>query len=432
MREEYHLPLFFYRIIPISVISCLNGRMKIAMLISGGVDSSVSLRLLKDAGHDITAFYLKIWLEDELSFLGECPWEEDIEYVSRVCREAGVPFEVVPFQKEYWERVVSYVIEEARLGRTPNPDVFCNAWIKFGVFYDRFGKDFDKVATGHYAQVEERDFPKATFSVPPGLTSAPGGREISLTRRHPEEISRTGSISSDKQENTEKILSENRHEKEFLLKKSPDPVKDQTYFLSRLTQEQLSKALFPIGKYRKEEVRELARTYDLPNAERKDSQGICFLGAVAFDKFLEHYLGTKEGDIVDMKTGKKIGRHRGYWFHTIGQRRGLGLSGGPWYVAAKDMTSNTVFVSNAWRSEEMERRNFALREFGWISGVPSEKTRLSVKIRHGAKEYPCDIAFGGQGNVTVKLDGSDRGIASGQIAALYDGEYCLGGGIIAE
>lgn len=370
------LPLFFYHIIPISVISCLNGRMKIAMLISGGVDSSVSLRLLKDAGHDITAFYLKIWLEDELSFLGDCPWEEDIEYVSRVCREAGVPFEVVPFQKEYWERVVSYVIEEARLGRTPNPDVFCNAWIKFGIFYDRFGKDFDKVATGHYAQTEERD----------GLS---------------------------------------------VLKKSPDPVKDQTYFLSRLTQAQLSKALFPIGKYRKEEVRELARTYDLPNAGRKDSQGICFLGAVAFDKFLEHYLGTKEGDIVDMKTGKKIGRHRGYWFHTIGQRRGLGLSGGPWYVAGKDMTSNTVLVSNAWRSEEMERSEFAVREHSWIAGVPPEKTRLSVKIRHGAKEYPCNIAFGENGNLAVRLDGTDRGIASGQVAAFYDGDRCIGSGIIA-
>ena len=371
------LPLFFYRIIPIPMISCLNGRMNIAMLISGGVDSSVSLRLLKDAGHDITAFYLKIWLEDELAFLGECPWEDDLKYVRAVCEEAGVPLEIANLQKEYWDEVVSYVIAEAKAGRTPNPDVFCNSRIKFGMFYDRFGHDFDKVATGHYARIEDRD-----------------GASI--------------------------------------LRKSPDPVKDQTYFLSRLSQAQVSKALFPIGKYRKEEVRELAKRYELPNADRKDSQGICFLGQVAFDKFLEHYLGTKEGDIVDMKTGKILGRHRGYWFHTIGQRRGLGLSGGPWYVAGKDMASNTVFVSNAWRSEEMERSEFAVRDPNWIAGIPPKKTRLSVKIRHGAKEYPCDVLFGDDSDLVVRLDGSDRGIAAGQVAAFYDGECCLGSGIIAE
>lgn len=351
--------------------------MNIAMLISGGVDSSVSLRLLKDAGHDITAFYLKIWLEDELAFLGECPWEDDLKYVRAVCEAAGVPLEIANLQKEYWDEVVSYVIAEAKAGRTPNPDVFCNSRIKFGMFYDRFGHDFDKVATGHYARTEERD-------------------------------------------------------DALLLRKSPDPVKDQTYFLSRLSQAQVSKALFPIGKYRKEEVRELAKRYGLPNADRKDSQGICFLGQVAFDKFLEHYLGTKEGGIVDMKTGKNLGRHRGHWFHTIGQRRGLGLSGGPWYVAGKDMASNTVFVSNAWRSEEMERSEFTVRDPSWISGISPTKTRFSVKIRHGAKEYPCDVVFGGDSGLAVKLDGSDRGIAAGQVAAFYDGEYCIGSGIIAE
>jgi len=180
------------------------------------VDSSVSLRLLKDAGHEVSAFYLKIWLEDELSFLGECPWEEDLKYVRAVCEVAGVPLSVVPFQKEYHERIVSYVIAESKAGRTPNPDVFCNTLIKFGAFVEKYGAEFDRVATGHYASTEMRD-----------------GKARLL--------------------------------------RSADAHKDQTYFLSRLTQEQAAKAMFPVGGYRKEEVRELAAKYALPNATRKDS-----------------------------------------------------------------------------------------------------------------------------------------------------------------
>jgi tRNA-5-taurinomethyluridine 2-sulfurtransferase len=335
----------------------------------------VALRLLLDAGHDVTAFYLKIWLEDELAFLGECPWEDDLKYVRAVCEEAGVPLEIANLQKEYWDEVVSYVIAEAKAGRTPNPDILCNSRIKFGMFYDRFGHGFDKVATGHYARVEE--------------TSAG-----------------------------------------YLLKKSPDPVKDQTYFLSLLSQAQVAKAVFPIGGFQKAEVRALAEKYKLPNAKRKDSQGICFLGQVAFDKFLEHYLGTKEGDIVDLKTGKTLGKHRGFWFHTIGQRRGLGLSGGPWYMASKNIEGNTLFVSNEWRSEEMARDSFVVSELNWISGHAPEKESLSVKLRHGPKEYPCAVKPLGDGKLEVKLDGFDRGIAPGQFAVFYDGDTCLGGGTI--
>jgi tRNA-specific 2-thiouridylase len=454
--------------------------MKVAMLISGGVDSSVALRLLLDAGHDVTAFYLKIWLEDELAFLGECPWEDDLKYVRAVCEEAGVPLQVVSFQKEYWNEVVAYVIAEARAGRTPNPDILCNSRIKFGMFYDRFGKDFDRVATGHYAQVrtvpfhsdgtDGYDFPKVTFSALPGLINASDDREIFLNQRHPEEISRTGSISSNRREDAEKILSGNQQEnflechpgldpesrkKEHglensatfsqdlcLLKKSPDPVKDQTYFLSQLTQAQVAKAIFPIGGFHKSEVRALAEKYKLPNAARKDSQGICFLGQVAFDKFLEHYLGTREGDIVDLKTGKVLGKHQGFWFHTIGQRRGLRLSGGPWYVASKNTEDNTVFVSNEWRSEEMARDSFVVSGLSWISGIAPaftefrggepEKRNLSVKLRHGPKEYPCTVTPSEDGKLEVKLDGFDRGIAAGQFAVFYDGEHCLGGGAITD
>ncbi|NTW13525.1 MAG: tRNA 2-thiouridine(34) synthase MnmA [Candidatus Moranbacteria bacterium] len=351
--------------------------MKIAMLISGGVDSSVALRLLKDAGHEVSAFYLKIWLEDELSFLGECPWEEDLKYVRSVCEGAGVPLEIVPFQKEYHERIVSYVIAEATAGRTPNPDVFCNTLIKFGAFVEAYGSEFDRAATGHYAHTEIRD-----------------GKARLL--------------------------------------RSSDPVKDQTYFLSRLTPEQAEKAMFPIGGYRKEEVRKLAVTYALPNATRKDSQGICFLGKVPFDKFLEEKLGTREGDIVDQKTGARLGKHQGFWFYTIGQRKGIGLSGGPWYVTGKDTTKNIVYISNAYRSAETARTEFSVEGLSWIAEAPSSDDTLTVKLRHGVKEAECNLVIQDRGRGRVMLAEGDTGVAPGQIAAFYRGDECLGSGIISE
>jgi tRNA (5-methylaminomethyl-2-thiouridylate)-methyltransferase len=351
--------------------------MKIAALVSGGVDSSVSLRLLKEASHDITAFYLKIWLEDEMAFLGECPWEDDLRYVRAVCAKAGVPLEIVPFQKEYWERIVSYTINEVKRGRTPNPDVLCNTRVKFGAFYDVFGKDFDKIATGHYAQTEERD----------GIA---------------------------------------------YLKRSPDLMKDQTYFLSQLSQAQVARALFPIGGFQKGEVRALAEKFNLPNADRPDSQGLCFLGKIRFDKFLEFHLGKKTGDLIDYETGKKLGEHDGFWYYTIGQRRGIHLSGGPWYVVKKDAEQNIVYISNAWRSLETARDTFEVEDLNWIAGEKPKKKKLDVKIRHGAKMYSCTLHEIGSGKLRVNLDAPDTGIAPGQFAVFYDGEYCLGGGVISQ
>ena len=254
--------------------------MKIAVLLSGGVDSSVALNLLKKEGHDITAFILKIWLQDEFTFLGECPWEDDLNYVRGVCKQLNIPLEILSLQNEYWENVVAYVIAEIKEGRTPNPDMFCNSLIKFGQFYDKIDSTYEKVATGHYANVAFYD-------------------------------------------------------EKFLLKKSPDPVKDQTYFLAYLTQKQLSRALFPIGLYKKVEIRNLAHKFYLPNMDRRDSQGICFLGKIKFNDFVKHHLGEIKGDILEFETGKKMGIHNGYYFYTIGQRSGLGLSGGPWYVVKK-------------------------------------------------------------------------------------------------
>ena len=204
--------------------------MRIAVLVSGGVDSSVALAQLKEQGHDITAFYLKIWLEDELSYLGSCPWEEDLQYAQQACDKLGVPLQVISMQKQYWDRVVSYTINEVKAGRTPNPDVLCNQQVKFGAFYEAVGKEYDFIATGHYAQVE-----------------------------HTEEGS--------------------------LLKRAVDPVKDQTYFLAYISQDQLKRALFPIGGIPKAQVRELAKSYGFDTSQRKDSQGICFLGKFKFSDF---------------------------------------------------------------------------------------------------------------------------------------------------
>jgi len=350
--------------------------MKIAVLVSGGVDSSVALKLLKDQEHDITAFYLKIWLEDELSFLGNCPWEEDLSYVTKVCEQLEVPLEVISFQREYWDQVVSYTIEEVKAGRTPNPDVLCNTRVKFGAFYSALnGRGFDKIATGHYAIVKQNN----------GL---------------------------------------------YELHISPDPIKDQTYFLAHLTQEQLSRALFPIGHLKKSELRKLACDFDLPNKDRKDSQGICFLGKIKFKDFIQEYLGTKKGDIIEFETGKKLAEHKGFWFYTIGQRQGIGLSGGPWYVFSKDIEKNIVYISKNYHNIDKPRNKFTIGKFNLISGRKMQLNNLTVKLRHGPGKYNCTIEQVDNNQAIVTLDKNDQGIAAGQFAVFYKDNICLGSAVI--
>jgi len=351
--------------------------MKIAVLLSGGVDSSVALRLLKEQGHELTAFYLKIWLEDESAFLGECPWEEDLRYARAVCDAVGVPLRIVPFQKEYYEKVVGYTIAEIKAARTPNPDIFCNSLIKFGVFLDAFGDRFDKIATGHYAQIKKNK----------GI---------------------------------------------FQLYRAPDPVKDQTYFLAKLTQDQLKKALFPIGHLQKDEVRKLATMYDLPTKDRKDSQGICFLGKLKFNEFINHYFGEKPGDMIEFETGNVLGQHKGFWYHTIGQRQGSGLAGGPWYVVAKNSEKNIVYFSRNYYSEDKKRDSFDVKNINWIETCAPEKSDLHVKMRHGKHMYNCHVVMHSENSAQIKLTDHDQGIAPGQFAVLYDGERCLGSGVIKD
>ena len=350
--------------------------MKIAVLLSGGVDSSVALQLLKEQGHDVTAFYLKIWLQDEFSFLGDCPWEEDLKYANAVCNQAGVPLEILSLQDEYWNSVVTYTIDEIKEGRTPNPDIFCNSLIKFGQFYSKIDTSFEKVASGHYARVEKLN-----------------GK--------------------------------------FALKRSPDPVKDQTYFLAYLNQKQLSRALFPIGKFTKAEIRNLAHKFKLPNMDRKDSQGICFLGQVKFSEFIKHHLGEIKGDIIDIDSNTVMGKHPGYYYYTIGQRSGLGLGGGPWYVVRKDIKNNIVYISRENKARR-EKDEFNVGKFNWILENEPQKKNLLVKIRHGANFYNCTLTLLDNNTGTVKLNTPDKGIAPGQFAVFYDDQFCLGGGVILQ
>jgi len=351
--------------------------MKIAVLVSGGVDSSVALRLLKDQGHQLEAFYLKIWLEDELSYLGSCPWEEDLAYVQAVCQQCDVPLQVISLQKEYWDDVVSYTINEVKSGRTPSPDILCNQRIKFGSFFEKIDDSFEKIATGHYANLQHD-----------------GQR--------------------------------------WVLKKAKDPIKDQTYFLSHLDQKQLSRLVFPIGNLLKSEVRALAHQFNLPNQDRKDSQGICFLGKIKFSDFIRHHLGDKPGDLVEYETGTVLGQHKGFWYYTVGQRKGVGLSGGPWFVVRKNTKTNIIYVSNHYYDADKPRNQFMVSDLHWIAGCAPEQTSLQVKVRHGELTYPCTLALQAAGVGVVTITGNDQGLAPGQFAVFYDKDICLGCGVIAE
>lgn len=348
--------------------------MKVAALISGGVDSSTALQLLaQNPEIELTAFYLKIWLEEELSFLGDCPWEEDIHYAQTICRKLGIALKIIPLQTEYRENIVEFALNELRAGHTPSPDIFCNQRIKFGAFLDRLDRSYDKIASGHYAQI----------------------------------VCRSGN---------------------YLLREAPDPVKDQTYFLSNLNQEQIARLVFPIGHLKKYQVRSIAEQHDIPAKARPDSQGICFLGKIKYREFVASHLGEQSGDIVEAETGRIIGRHRGHWFHTIGQRQGLGLSGGPWYVVKKSPEENQIFVTHSTLLRTHKRDSFTLRSLHWISEKP-QTTTLKVKVRHGPEKTSCKLSIDGD-KAVVNINESDNGIASGQHAVFYNEDICLGGGVI--
>lgn len=352
--------------------------MKIAVLISGGVDSAVVVHRLVEQGYDLHLFYIRIGLDTDE---GDCSAEEDIEMCSLIAARYGLPFDVVSLHEEYWENVMEYALRTVKQGLTPNPDIMCNRMIKFGYFEQRWGKDFDMTATGHYASTEIIDGVKY-------LTTA------------------------------------------------VDPVKDQTDFLARITGEQLSHLMFPLGKLPKAEVRRIAIEAKLPNAFRRDSQGICFLGKINYNDFIRRHLGERPGPIIEIETGKKIGTHHGYWFHTIGQRKGLGLSGGPWYVVKKNVKDNVVYVSRGYDTEKQYGKLIHIDEMHFISGNPwgdkCDNVEISFKNRHTPDFFSAKITQCGQSDYIIESIEKVQGIAPGQFAVIYDKvrHICYGSGII--
>ena len=354
---------------------------KIAALVSGGVDSSVVVHQLKEMGYNPDIFYIRIGMEDKDGYI-DCPAEEDIEITSYIARKYGCRFEIVSLHDEYWENVVSYTINAVKRGLTPNPDMMCNKLIKFGCFNEKWGKEYDHIATGHYA-----------------TTSMVDGKVFLSTAK--------------------------------------DHIKDQTYFLAQVDYMQVSKLMFPIGNLLKSEVRAIAAQQTLPSAQRKDSQGICFLGKINYNDFIRRYLGEREGKIVEFETGKTIGRHKGYWFHTIGQRKGLYLSGGPWFVVKKDIKRNIVYVSNGYDPETQYGKVINLHGFNFITLDPwgdfEGEKEIAFKIRHTPEFTTGKLVKLGE-MYRIYSDEKVQGIAAGQFGVIYDKErrVCYGSGMIAD
>ena len=350
--------------------------MNIAALISGGVDSAVAVHLLCEQGYRPDLFYIKIGMDTDNELT--CTAEEDIELAQATAKKYGLPFQVIDLQTDYWNRVVTYAIDRVKRGLTPNPDVMCNKLIKFGVFEEKVGYAYDRIATGHYASTEERN-----------------GKVWLATAK--------------------------------------DPVKDQTDFLAQLDYAQISKLLFPLGGYMKDEVRNLARAARLPSASRKDSQGICFLGKINYNDFIRRFLGERQGTVIEVESGKIIGTHRGYWFHTIGQRKGLGLGGGPWFVIDKDTEQNILYVSKGYDTDKQYGYRFRMAGFHFITDNPWKETSAEVcfKIRHTDRFQPGTICHTPEGWQVTSHE-RIQGIAPGQFGVIYDKEarLCIGSGEI--
>ena len=395
---------------------------------SGGVDSSVAALLLKEQGYKVIGVYMKNWSKDLPGM--KCPWAEDLADAKRVAVKLGIPFEVWDFEKEYYEKVVEYMLTEFKKGNTPNPDVMCNQEIKFKLFYEKAmaaGADF--IATGHYARVGEKNKPGVPFGHAPGRS----GQVLTSRRTHQAYFSPT-------------------------LMRAVDENKDQTYFLYRISEEALAHTLFPVGGMLKLEVKKLAEKHGLHNAYKKESMGVCFVGEVGMKDFLKEYIDVEPGEIREIESEKVLGYHEGAIFYTIGQRHGLYLSGVagevndgmPYYVVKKDVKKNIVYVSKNLNHEAIWTRELKLvdvfmRTKSWQARPacppdtlraalaklrsaehPRRAHRLLVRLRHRAPLISA--TFDGE---TLRFENEIKRPASGQSAVIYDGEICLGGGIIA-
>lgn len=360
-----------------------NNKKSVAVLISGGVDSAVTVHLLSQRDDlDLHLFYIRIGMDDGR---GDCSAEEDIEMCNLIAHRYHLPLDIAPLHNEYWDNVMQYALDTVKSGRTPNPDIMCNSIIKFGYFEERWGREFDMTATGHYAST---------------LYDEQGRKWLGT---------------------------------------AVDPVKDQSDFLARISGHQLEHLIFPLGALPKSEVRAIAAQANLPNALRRDSQGICFLGKINYNDFIRRHLGEKPGPIIEIETGRKLGEHRGYWFHTIGQRKGLGLGGGPWFVVRKNVADNVIYVSRGYDTEKQYGHILHLAEMHFITADPwgdnaADGVRVTFKNRHTPEFLPGTLRSmpGTNGEYILQSDVKVQGIAPGQFAAIYDPEHtiCYGSGII--
>ncbi|MEG0284796.1 MAG: tRNA 2-thiouridine(34) synthase MnmA [Vagococcus sp.] len=359
-----------------------NSKTRVVVGMSGGVDSSVTALLLKEQGYDVVGVFMKNW--DDTDDNGVCTATEDYKDVAKVANQIGVPYYSVNFEKEYWDRVFEYFLAEYRLGRTPNPDVMCNKEIKFKAFLDyamQLGADY--VATGHYAQVK-RD-----------------------------------------EDGTVHML------------RGVDNNKDQTYFLSQLSQEQLSKTMFPLGHMEKSEVREIAKKAKLATAQKKDSTGVCFIGEKNFKEFLGKYLPAQPGKMVTLD-GQIKGDHAGLMYYTIGQRQGLGIGGGqgdnsePWFVVGKELETNTLLVGQGFHHEHLYATSLEASEVHFTVDTPMPKEfKCTAKFRYRQQDTGVTVILNDdQTTATVIFDEPVRAITPGQAVVFYDGDECLGGGLI--
>lgn len=348
---------------------------RVVVGMSGGVDSSVAALLLKQAGYDVIGVFMKNW--DEKDETGACTADADYDDVRRVCDQIGIPYYSVNFEQEYWDRVFVYFLEEYEKGRTPNPDVMCNKEIKFKAFLEKaLQLEADFLATGHYAQIGQ----------------GPLG---------------------------------------FTLERGADRRKDQTYFLYTLGQYQLSKSLFPIGHLTKKEVRQIAVDAELATAHKKDSTGICFIGEKDFKEFLSNYLPAQPGEIRSVD-GELKGYHDGLMYHTLGQRKGLGIGGAgePWFVVGKDLESNTLLVAQGRNHPALYSEGLKAVEITWVSGIPPQASfECTAKFRYRQPDQPVTVYLTKTG-CEVEFHKKQRAVTPGQAVVFYDGPICLGGGTI--